>query len=318
MGREPNPQDLKSRILELKKAKRAVILAHNYQAPPIQDIADYLGDSLELARIFKRLAEPLVVFCGVQFMAETAKILSPRKKVLIPVRSAGCALAEMITVKQLSRLKREHPDAWVVSYVNSSAAVKALSDVCCTSSNAVTVVRNIPAGKVIFVPDKNLGWWVARNVPEKQIIIWPGYCPVHDEMTVQELEETKEVYPDALVLVHPECRKEILERADYVLSTAGMLKAADSSGAKRFIIGTEEGLIYRLRKNNPGKDFYPLGRARICEDMKKVALTDLDRCLAGETYAVELDPLIIEQAAKAIERMVSFKDDFLDINSKAS
>ncbi|UCD15533.1 MAG: quinolinate synthase NadA [Candidatus Omnitrophota bacterium] len=297
---------LRENILKLKKQKEAVILAHNYQVPQIQEIADYLGDSLELARISKEVESKVIVFCGVKFMAETAKILSPQKKVLLPVLEAGCPLADMITPQQLLELKKEHPGAWVVSYVNSSAQIKALSDVCCTSSNAVKVVKNIPIDKVIFVPDKNLGWWVQTRVPDKEVIIWQGYCEAHQQFTLEDLEETKKMYPDARVLVHPECRKEILLKADFVLSTSGMLIRAAQSQAKRFIIGTEEGIIYRLKKENPNKEFYSLGKEKVCETMKKTTLVELYESLDKEIYQIELDKEVIEKAKKAIERMINY------------
>jgi quinolinate synthase len=297
---------LKEQVLKLKEKKKAVILAHNYQIPQIQDLADFVGDSLELSKISKSLSAPLIVFCGVKFMAETAKILSPQKKVILPVDEAGCPLADTINLKQLLELKAKYPDAWVVSYVNTSAQIKALSDVCCTSANAINVVKNVPAKKVIFIPDKNLGWWVQKNVPDKEIIIWQGFCYVHERFTLAELQEAKGIFPEAKVLVHPECRKEILEKADFVVSTSGMLKCAKESSAKRFIIGTEEGLIYKLKKENPDKEFYSLGRAKICVNMKKTSPKDLCRALSQEIYEINLDKEIIEKAQKALERMVSY------------
>ncbi|MBU2265478.1 MAG: quinolinate synthase NadA, partial [Candidatus Omnitrophica bacterium] len=226
---------LQEKVLKLKRKKRAIILAHNYQIPQVQDIADFTGDSLELSKISRNLKEETIVFCGVKFMAETAKILSPRKKVLLPVLDAGCPLADMITPVDLIELKKQYPKAWVVSYVNSSAEIKALSDVCCTSANAVTVVKNVPVKQVIFVPDKNLGWWVAKNLPDKEIILWPGFCLVHEYFTIEDLLKTRKAYPQAQILVHPECRREILEAADSVLSTAGMLKEVKSSGKSEFV-----------------------------------------------------------------------------------
>jgi len=294
------------RINKLKAKKKAVILAHNYQFPEIQEIADFLGDSLELSRISRDLNAPLIVFCGVRFMAETAKILSPDKKVLLPVSDAGCPLADMVEPEQLMQLKKKHPDAWVVSYVNTSAEIKALSDVCCTSANAVKVVSNIPAKKIIFTPDKNLGWWVKKNVPEKEIIIWEGFCYVHEQFTLHDLEEARKNLPEAEVIVHPECRSEILERADFVLSTSGMLKQARRSKAQKIIIGTEEGLIHRLRRENPAKEFYSLGAARVCLNMKKTTLNEVYQSLDKEVCPIDLDKQIIDKARVALERMISY------------
>jgi quinolinate synthase len=297
---------LKQAILKLKEKKKAVILAHNYQIPEIQELADFLGDSLELAKVSTNISSNLIVFCGVRFMAETAKILSPQKEVLLPVLSADCPLAEMITPQQLLQLKRENSQHWVVSYVNTYASIKALSDVCCTSANAVKVVKNIPAEKIIFVPDKNLGWWVKENVPQKEIIIWQGFCYIHEQFNLDDFEKAKEIYPDAEVIVHPECRPELLKRADFVLSTSGMLKRAKESKAKRFIIGTEEGLIYRLKRENPDKEFYSLGAVRTCVNMKKTTLKELYLCLEKEIYPIRLDKDLIEKARIPLERMVNF------------
>lgn len=297
---------LKAEIRKLKKEKNAVLLAHNYQIPEVQDIADFLGDSLRLSKISKSAKNKIIVFAGVKFMAETAKILSPQKEVLLPVLEAGCPLAEMIESQQLIELKQKYPDAWVVSYVNTTAEVKALSDVCCTSANAVTVVKNVPVKKVIFVPDKNLGWWVQKNVPEKEVIIWPGYCFVHEYFSYTELKEARRLHPDAEIMVHSECLKEVLEAADFVLSTSGMLIRAKESKAKKFIVGTEEGLIYLLKKENPDKEFYSLGNAKICTNMKRTTLADLHRALTKDEYKIELSPEIIEKAQIALERMVSY------------
>ena len=301
-----NINKIKKEIAKLKKEKDAVILAHNYQIPDIQELGDYLGDSLALAKISTKLKEKFVVFCGVRFMAETVKILAPEKKVILPVIDAGCPLADTVNADQLKELKKQHPDAWVVSYVNTSAEVKALSDVCCTSSNAVTVVKNVPTKKIIFTPDKNLGWWVAKNVPDKELILWPGYCIVHEQFSLDDLKRSKQMHPDAQILAHPECRSEILENSDFVLSTAGMLEQVKSSKAKKFIIGTEEGLIYQLKKQNPDKIFYSLGNARTCINMKKTALKDVLRAFKKEEFRIELDQAIIDKAKVALERMVSY------------
>lgn len=301
-----NTAVLRDKILRLKREKEAVILAHNYQIPQIQEIADYSGDSLELARISKDIKSRVIVFCGVKFMAETAKILSPHKKVILPVLEAGCPLAEMINPEQILALKSRYPGAWVVSYVNSTAQVKALSDVCCTSSNAVAVVKNIPVDKVIFVPDRNLGWWVQKNAPDKEIIAGQGFCDVHEQFTLEEWEESRKMYPGAAVMVHPECRKELLLKADFVLSTSEMLKQASRIDANQFIIGTEEGILYRLRKENPQKEFYSLGKEKVCLSMKKTTLAELLAALEKERYQIELDREVISKAKTAIERMISY------------
>ncbi len=299
-------ENLYEKISELKEKLGAVILAHNYQLPEIQKSADFCGDSLELAKISSNLKEKVIVFCGVTFMAETAKILSPEKRVITPVPSAGCPLANMISPEEVLQMKKECPQAWVVSYVNSTAEVKALSDVCCTSSNAVTVVKNIPVDRVIFVPDRNLGWWVKRNVPKKEVIPGKSFCYVHEKFTLSDIEEARKNYPGAEIMVHPECRPEVLEAADVVLSTSGMLKRAKESSAQSFIIGTEEGLIHRLKQENPGKEFYPLGKGCICMDMKKTTIKDLYRALKRDQYEVLLPDDVIKKAHKALERMVRY------------
>ncbi|MDD5194754.1 MAG: quinolinate synthase NadA [Candidatus Omnitrophica bacterium] len=298
--------NIKEEILKLKETKKAVILAHNYQIPEIQDLADFVGDSLELSKTSKKIEAPFIVFCGVRFMAETAKILSPQKTVLLPALDAGCPLADTILPDQLLALKAQHPDAWVVSYVNTSAQIKASSDVCCTSSNAVSVVKNVPSKKVIFVPDKNLGWWVSKNVPQKEIIIWQGSCFVHEQFTLEELERARSAMPDAVVMVHPECRKEVVQRADLVLSTAGMLKSARESQKKRFIVGTEEGMLHKLKKENPQKEFYSLGCAKTCVNMKKTTLRELRDSLAKGRYEIHLEEDIIKKASIALERMIQY------------
>lgn len=299
-------KDLQKKILKLKKEVNATLLVHNYQISEIQDIGDYIGDSLGLAKISKELKSEIIVLCGVKFMAETVKILSPEKKVLLPVREAGCPLADMISYDELVELKKQHPDAWVVSYVNTTAEIKALSDVCCTSANAVEVVKNVPVKKVIFIPDRNLGEWVKMNVCEKEIILWPGFCIVHEYFSLKDLEYARKIHPDAKILVHPECRKEILEASDAVLSTSGILKEANTSKANKFIIGTEEGIIHRLKKENPKKEFYSLGNAKICINMKKITLKDVYDSLLEKKYDIEVEKQVRDDARQALERMVSY------------
>ena len=290
-------------INKLKKEKNAIILVHNYQRPEIQDIADFLGDSLGLAKQAAKTDARIIVFCGVRFMAETAKILSPKKIVLLPRKEAGCPMADMITAKDLRRLKKNYPDAKVVSYVNTNADVKAESDVCCTSANAVKVVKNISAKRIIFTPDKNLAAYCQRFV-DKEIIPWNGYCYVHEKIRKEEVRLAKEKFPDALLLVHPECSPSVIDLADEVLSTSGMLNFAKKSDKKRFLIGTEEGLIYRLKKENPGKEFYAAGTAKICRNMKLTTLNDVYLSLKEERYTIELPEGIIKSAGKTLKAML--------------
>lgn len=292
-------------IIRLKKEKNAIILVHNYQRPEIQNIADSLGDSLGLARKAAKTDAQIIIFCGVRFMAETAKILSPEKMVLLPRKEAGCPMADMITAEDLRILKEKYPGAKVVSYVNTNADVKAESDICCTSANAIEVVRNIDAERVIFTPDKNLAAYCQRFV-DKEIIPWNGYCYVHEKIRKEEVRLAKEKFPDALLLVHPECNPSVIDLADEVLSTSGMLNFAEKSDKKKFLIGTEEGLIYRLKKENPGKEFYAAGTAKMCQNMKLTTLNDVYSSLKEERYAIELSEGIIKSAQKALMGMLKY------------
>ncbi len=282
-----------------------MILAHSYQLPEIQGLADFVGDSLELSRKAATLEEDPIVFCGVEFMAESAKILSPQKTILLPRREAGCFLAEMIDIEGLRRLKAEHPEARVVCYVNTPADIKAESDVCCTSANAAKVVSNIEAEEIIFVPDRNLAHYVSRHT-DKRIIPWDGYCYVHQRMRAYELEATKLAHPEAKVLVHPECRPEVVEMADEVLSTSGILRFCRESNNGSFIIGTEEGLIYRARLENPDKMFYPLGAPQMCAYMKVTRITDLYDSLNEEKYQIELPEDIAVKARVSLDQMLKY------------
>ena len=293
-------------ILALKKERQATILAHNYQIPEVQDIADHVGDSLELSRVAAGLDSEVIIFCGVDFMAETAAILSPKKKVVQPAKGAWCPMAHMIKPEQLQDLKALHPEAAVVSYVNSTAEIKALSDVCCTSANGVQVVASLPEKEVIFVPDRNLAAYVARHT-DKKIIPWNGYCYVHDHLTTEQVKDARKEHPQAEVLVHPECRPEVIDMADFVYSTAGMGRHAKSSEATQFIIGTETGMIHRLKKENPNKQFYPLNKNAICQNMKK---TDLEKVLSAlKTLQPQVTvPEEISRKAKiAIDNMLAVK-----------
>ena len=292
-------------IIRLKKEKNAIILVHNYQRPEIQNIADSLGDSLGLAREAAKTDAQIIIFCGVRFMAETAKILSPEKMVLLPRKEAGCPMADMITAEDLRILKEKYPGAKVVSYVNTNADVKAESDICCTSANVIKVVRNIKAERVIFTPDKNLAAYCQRFV-DKEIIPWNGYCYVHEKIRKEEVRLAKEKFPDALLLVHPECNPSVIDLADEVLSTSGMLNFAEKSDKKKFLIGTEEGLIYRLKKENPGKEFYTAGTAKMCRNMKLTTLNDVYSSLKEERYAIELSEGIIKSAQKALMGMLKY------------
>jgi len=293
-------------IKRQKKEKDAIILAHNYQIPEVQDIADFVGDSLELARKSAEIKCKMIVFCGVRFMAETAKILSPDKKVLLPEIDAGCPLADMANVEDVLKLKEKHPDAWIVSYVNTSAEVKAITDVCCTSANADKVVRNVPVKKIIFLPDKNLCWYVKNKVPEKEIICWDGYCFVHRKFTAEDVKKARQIYPDAEIIVHPECNPEVQVLVDGVYSTSGMLRRAGDSKAKRMVIGTEEGMLHRLKKENPEKEFYSLGAPKICYNMKKTTLESVRAALEEERYEIVLSDQIMEKARISLKRMIKY------------
>ena len=297
--------ELREEILKLKEEKNALIVAHNYQLPEVQDIADFVGDSLELSRKVAQMENKIVVFCGVKFMAETAKILSPQKVVLLPRPDAICPMAEMVSAEDIREWRRIHPRAKVVAYVNTNADVKAEADVCCTSANALKVVRNIEGEEIIFVPEKNLALWSARFSDGKKIHPWEGFCYVHKRIKAEEVREAKRKYPDALVLAHPECDPEVLDLADAVLSTSGMLRYARESEAKRFIICTEVGLLHRLKKENPTKEFL-VPRALMCRNMKLTTLQDVYFSLLYERYKIELPEDIISRARKSLEKMLEY------------
>jgi quinolinate synthase len=297
--------DYKEKIEELKFKKNAVILVHNYQRAEVQDIADYLGDSLGLSQQANKTDAEIIVFCGVKFMAETAKILSPEKKVIMPKEEAGCPMANMVTPEDILAMRKKYPNAKVVSYVNTNADVKAISDVCCTSANAVEVVKNINADEIIFAPDKNLGSYVKRFT-DKKIILWDGFCYVHDRISKEEVLTAKRKFPEALLLVHPECRPEVIDIADAILSTSGMIKFARESNAKTFLIGTEEGIIYRLKKENPNKEFYSAGTPKICSNMKLTHLKDVYDALKEEKNEINLPANIIKASKKALEEMLKY------------
>lgn len=295
--------DLKKEIRKLLKEKNAILLAHNYQIDDIQEIADFTGDSLGLSIEASKVKEDIIVFAGVHFMAETAYMLSPNKKVLLPEINAGCPMADMITAKQLRDFKAKFPGVPVVCYVNSSAEVKAESDICCTSANAVNVVKSLNSDRVIFVPDRNLGHYVSRFV-DKEIILWNGFCPIHERVTRRDIEILKQEHPDALVVLHPECPPDVIEIADHVCSTSGVYKFCKESKHKKFIIGTERGVGYRLRKENPDKEFYFAYSPFQCKNMKKTTLKKVYDSLVEEKYEIKVDEEIRKKAVLSIERML--------------
>ncbi|MBN2590993.1 MAG: quinolinate synthase NadA [Sedimentisphaerales bacterium] len=300
------------KINNLKQKHNAVILAHNYQTGDIQDIADFAGDSLGLSIQASKTDADVIVFCGVLFMAETAAILSPDKIVLLPDKYAGCPMADMITAAELRKLKQKHPDALVVCYVNSSAEVKAESDYCCTSANAVEVVNSLPKDKkIIFVPDKNLGQYTAQKT-SRDLILWPGYCPSHVVISEKDIKKAKEEHPDAIVMAHPECPQSVKAVSDQLLSTGQMLKFAKTSSIRKFIIATETGIIHTLKKENPDAEFIPATQKALCPNMKKItmekilwALEDLENS-SGEqsSYRITVPDDIREKAKKSLDRMI--------------
>jgi quinolinate synthase len=299
-----NLENIKEQILKLKKEKNAVILGHYYQTLDIQQIADFAGDSFDLSKRAKSAGESMIVFCGVKFMAESAKLLSPEKKVLLPNMDAGCPMADMVTPEIVRSLRAENPDAVVVCYVNSSAETKAECDICCTSSNAVNIIKKIDAREIIFVPDKNLGAYVAQFVPEKKFIYMDGFCPIHRYITVEETLARKQEYPSAKFAVHPECEPEVVALADFTGSTSQILNYCETSGHSEYIIGTEYGVVERLRHYFPDKKYYLLTPSLVCPNMKKTTMQDLYNCLAGENNIIELSGGLIDKANKPLERML--------------
>ncbi|MBI1811764.1 MAG: quinolinate synthase [Nitrospirae bacterium] len=321
---------LQEEILKLKEQRRAIILSHNYQRDEVQDIADFVGDSLELSRTAAAIEGDVIVFAGVNFMAESASILSPEKTVLLTELDACCQMADMIRVDSarpvrrsfpgfdnpspyvyppeftLRDIKAQNPGVPVVAYVNTTADVKAESDICCTSANVVKVIESLPSDKVICIPDKNLSMWAARNT-KKQVIAWDGFCHVHERVTPEDVKKARTEHPNAVLMAHPECRIEVLDRADHVTSTSGMLRFAASSSAKEFIAGTEIGLLYRLRKENPDKVFYPLRKDMICPNMKKTTLKSVLRALKENNYIIKVPDHIRIPAKRALDRMLAIK-----------
>ena len=324
---QPQEALLRDEILKLKEERRAIILAHNYQRDEVQEIADFTGDSLELSRTASTIDCDIIVFAGVNFMAESASILCPEKTVLLPEIDAGCPMADMIQVDaprwqrasfpgftnpppyiyptefSLRDIKAKHPGAPVVAYVNTTADVKAESHICCTSANVVKVIESLPDETVISIPDKNLSMWAQKHT-KKKIIAWDGFCHVHERVSPEDVLRAREEHPGALLMAHPECRLEVLEMADHVTSTSGMLRFAKASSEKEFIVGTEIGLMYRLKKDNPEKSFYPLRRDMVCPTMKMTTLFSILRALKENSYVVKVPEEIRAPAKKALDRML--------------
>ncbi len=297
-------KEIIDKIKKLKKDRNAIILAHNYVLGEVQDIADFCGDSLELSFKASKVEEDVIVFAGVKFMAETAKILSPEKTVLHPVPEAGCPMANMATAKAVREFKKTYPDAITVCYVNSTAEVKTEVDICCTSGNAEKVVGNLPKDKqIIFLPDKNLGANIAKRLG-REIILWDGFCPTHMRLTTEMIKRRRKEYPEAVIIVHPECDPEVIALADQALSTGGMLTFVKETKAKQIIVATEIGIIHRLQKENPEKVFIPISEQAVCMDMKMITLEDILESLEKMQYKVELDHETIEKARRPIERML--------------
>jgi len=294
--------ELIEKINNLKKEKNAVILVHNYQRPEIYEVGDFLGDSLGLAKDAVKTDAKIIVFCGVDFMAESAKMLNPDKMVLHPEKLSACPMANMITVSGVLEAKKKYPNAAVVSYVNSTADVKAVSDICCTSANAVKIVESLHNKEIIFVPDKNLGNYVQSQLPDKKIITVDGHCYVHDKILVENVREAKKNHPDAKVMVHPECKMEVIKEADAVCSTGQMITYARESSAKEFIVVTECGMVNALQKELPDKKFWAVGGT--CLQMKKITLEKVYDCLLNETNQVSVDPDIAVKAKRALDRML--------------
>jgi quinolinate synthase len=296
---------LREQVAELKKELGAVIVAHNYQRPEVQDIADFVGDSLELARRCAEVKAETIVFCGVDFMAETAAILNPYATVLLSAATACCPMAAMINENDLNEWKTRYPKATVVAYVNTSAAVKAGSDICCTSANAVKVVESVANDEILFVPDKHLGHYVSTKVSGKKMILYPGYCIAHARLRAEEVRLAKQRHPRAKVLVHPECREEVIQLADAVLSTSQMIRYAKENTAKSFLIGTEEGLLHRLRRENPKKQFYVLSPRLFCANMKKTRLGTVVETMKLKLNRVTVPEEIRLKAKQALDRMLA-------------
>lgn len=295
---------IKEKIKQLKEEKNAVILAHYYVTDEIQEIADYIGDSFYLSKAAMDVDAERIVFCGVSFMGESAAIMNPKKMVLMPERKADCAMAHMVDLKRIDELRKTYEDLAVVCYINSTVEIKSYSDVCVTSANAVKVVKNLPNKNIFFIPDGNLGQYVKEQVPEKNVIVNDGYCPIHAAITKEEVLEEKRKHPDAKFLVHPECTKELLEEADYIGSTSGIIHFVAQDDAREYIIGTEIGVFYELKKQNPDKEFYSLRTPPICTDMKSVTLEKVLDVLERETNVVTVSEELSEKALRPLKKML--------------
>ena len=295
---------LANEIASLKIKKNAVILAHYYVEEEVQKIADYVGDSYYLSQKAVETKAQIIVFAGVRFMGESAKLLNPDKKVLMPDEKADCAMAHMITVAEIEQMREKYDDLAVVCYINSTAEIKQHSDICVTSSNAVQIVRNMKEKNLFFIPDRNLGSYVAARVPDKNVILNEGYCPVHEKITVSMIQHKKSMMPEALLIAHPECRKEVLELADFVGSTSELIEFVGRNPAKQFLVATETGVFYQMQKQNPDKLFYSVREDQICHDMKRITRNKILEVLENETNEILLDPSFIEGAVKPLERML--------------
>lgn len=301
-------------IRELARSRNAIILAHNYQVADVQDAADFTGDSLGLALEAQETDAELIIFCGVHFMAESAKILNPKKKVLLPNLSAGCSLADSITPESLEQWKQRYPDYTVVTYVNSTAEVKSMSDICCTSANAVSVIRSLPSNKILFTPDRNLGNWVKKQVPEKDIAVYDGACPTHDVLRGANVAKVRSAFPGAVVIAHPECREDIIAMADEVCSTTAMIGRIEKHPeARTFIVATESGIIHQMKKRYPDREFIMadgcIGCRLHCPYMKMIGLTDVKRSLLEGKFEITVEPDVMEGARLALERMLAVPRD---------
>lgn len=293
---------LSEKILKLKKEKNAIILAHLYQIPEIQEIADYVGDSYYLSQVARDAKEDLIIFCGVKFMAESAKVLSPEKTVILPAPNAGCPMADMAEVEDVEEMIKKYPDAFKVCYINSSYEVKALCDASVTSSSALNIIKNIPNKQILFLPDQNLGGYISEFFPEKEFILWRGFCPTHHRITAEDIIKVKEEHPNVKVLSHPECSKEVRDLSDYIGSTSGIINYATECEDKEFIIATEEGVLHQLKKKNPDKKFY-FPEVMVCPNMKKTSLQDVYDALDGKKEEVILDEEIRKKALTSLENM---------------
>ena len=293
---------LSEKILKLKKEKNAIILAHLYQIPEIQEIADYVGDSYYLSQVARDAKEELIIFCGVKFMAESAKVLSPEKTVILPAPNAGCPMADLAEVEDVEEMIKKYPDAFKVCYINSSYEVKALCDASVTSSSALNIIKNIPNKQILFLPDQNLGGYISEFFPEKEFILWRGFCPTHHRITAEDIIKAKEEHPNVKVLSHPECSKEVRDLSDYIGSTSGIINYATECEDKEFIIATEEGVLHQLKKKNPDKKFY-FPEVMVCPNMKKTSLQDVYDALDGKKEEVILDEEIRKKALTSLENM---------------